>query len=112
MRTISAVDDLLDGFAVVDGLEATRQRVIQHLRFTLSEWFLDSDQGIPYFDGLFAGGSSPELAAQLIVAEVLGVEDVTDVAVVRAALDPLTRRLSLEFRVSTVHGQVTVAEVL
>ena len=35
MRTISAVDDLLDGFAVVDGLEATRQRVIQHLRFTL-----------------------------------------------------------------------------
>ena len=34
MRTISAVDDLLDGFAVVDGLEATRQRVIQHLRFT------------------------------------------------------------------------------
>ena len=80
--------------------------------FTLSEWFLDSDQGIPYFDGLFAGGSSPELAAQLIAAEVLGVEDVTDVAVVRAVLDPLTRRLSLEFRVSTVHGQVTVAEVL
>ena len=79
---------------------------------TLSEWFLDSDQGIPYFDGLFAGGSSPEFAAQLVAAEVLGVEDVTDVAVVRAVLDPLTRRLSLEFRVSTVHGQVTVAEVL
>ena len=112
MRTISAVDDLLDGFAVVDGLEATRQRAIQHLRFTLSEWFLDSDQGIPYFDGLFADGSSPELAAQLIAAEVLGVEDVTDVAVVRAVLDPLTRRLSLELRVSTVHGQVSIAEVL
>ena len=111
MSTISAVDDLLDGFAVVDGLEATRQRVIQHLRFTLGEWFLDSDQGIPYFDGLFAGGS-PEFAAQLIAAEVLGVEDVTDVVVVRAVLDPLTRRLSLEFRVSTVHGQVTVSEVL
>ena len=112
MRTISAADDLLDQFAVVEGLEATRQRVIQHLRFTVSEWFLDSDQGIPYFDGLFADNSSPELAAQLIAAEVLGVEDVTDVAVVRAVLDPLTRRLSLELRVSTVHGQVTVAEVL
>ena len=112
MRTISAVDDLLDGFAVVDGLEATRQRVIQHLRFALSEWFLDSDQGVPYFDGLFADNSSPELAAQLIAAEVLGVEDVTDVAVVRAVLDSVSRKLSLELRVSTVHGQVTIAEVL
>ena len=112
MRTISAVDDLLDGFAVVEGFEATRQRVIQHLRFTLSEWFLDSDQGIPYLDGLFADNSSPELAAQLIAAEVLGVEDVTDVAVVRAVLDSVSRKLSLELRVSTVNGQVTIAEVL
>ena len=78
----------------------------------MSEWFLDSDQGIPYFDGLFADNSSPELAAQLIAAEVLGVEDVTDVAVVRAVLDSVSRKLSLELRVSTVHGQVTIAEVL
>ena len=110
MRTISAANDLTQGFLVVDGLEATRQRVLQHLRFTLGEWFLDSDQGIPYFDGLFAGGSSPEFAAQLIAAEVLGVEDVTDVGIVRIDLDSATRRLRLELRVDTVHGQTTINE--
>ena len=110
MRTISAVDDLPQGFAVVDGVEAVRQRVLQHLRFTLGEWFLAPDQGIPYFEGLFADNASVELAAQLISAEVLTVQNVTSVEVVRATLDPSTRRLKVELRVGTADGDLTITE--
>lgn len=105
MRTISAVDDLAGGFAVVDGLEAVRQRVLQHLRFTLGEWFLRPDEGVPYFEGLFSDSAGIELASQLIVSEVLGIEEVTSVEVLRAVVDPATRRLQLELRVGTTGGE-------
>ena len=109
-RTISAADDLAAGFAVVDGLEAVRQRVLQHLRFTLGEWFLAPDQGIPYFEGLFADNASVELASQLITAEVLRVDGVTAAEVLQATLDPSTRKLRVELRVETAGGQVTITE--
>ena len=112
MRTISAVDDLTDGFAVVDGLEAVRQRVLQHLRLTLGEWFLSPEEGLPYIDGLFADQTGVDLAAQLISAEVQDVEDVTSVEVTEAVLDPASRRLRVELRVGTADGQVTVEETL
>ena len=109
-RTISAVDDLTADFAVIDGVEAVRQRVIQHLRFTLGEWFLAPDEGVPYFEGLFADHTGVDLAARLISAEVQGVEDVTSVEVMEAVVDPATRKLRVEFRVGTAYGDVTVAE--
>ncbi len=112
MRTISAVNDLADGFVIVDGLEAVRQRTLQHLRFTLGEWFLAGDEGVPLFEGVFADNAGVELAAQLIAAAVLRIEDVTAVEVVSASVDPATRRLRLQLRVGTANGEMTIAEDL
>ena len=89
MRTISAVNDLAAGFVVVDGVEAVRQRVLQRLRLSLGEWFMAGDEGVPYFEGVFAGNAGVELAAQLIAAEVLRIEDVIAVEVVSASVDLL-----------------------
>ena len=110
MRTISAVDDLTGGFAVADGVEAIRQRVLQHLRFTLGEWFLAPDEGMPYVGGLFADNAGVDLASQLITAEVLRVDGVTAAEVLQATLDPSTRKLRVELRVETAGGQVTITE--
>ena len=110
MRTISAVGDLAEDFAVVDGMEAVRQRVLQHLRFTLGEWFLEPDEGVPYFDGLFADNTGVSLASQLIAAEVQRVDGVTSVQVARADLDSTIRRLSVELRVGTADGELTITE--
>ena len=110
MRTISAVDDLAADFVVVDGLEAVRQRVTQRLRFTLGEWFLEPGEGMPYFEGVFVDNAGVTLATQLIVSEVRRVEGVTSVEVIRSALDPAARKLSVELRVGTADGDVTVRE--
>ena len=112
MRTISAVDDLVDGFAVSDGLEAVRQRVAQRLRFAAGEWFLDAEAGIPFIDVLPARPDGALLTAQLVASEVFQIEDVTAVTVERADLDRVTRRLHLEITVETVDGVVTITEVV
>ena len=111
MRTISAVDDL-GGFEVVDGLEAVGQRVTQRLRFTLGEWFLEPNEGVPYFEGVFADRAGAGLATQLIISEVRRVEEVTSVELIRTELEPVSRKLRVELRVRTTDGDVTVAEDL
>ncbi len=111
-RTVSALDDLV-GFEVVDGLEAVRQRVAQRLRFTLGEWFLDAEAGIPYLERLAGGGGDHiQLFAQIVATETLAVEGVIAVTVESADLDKTTRRLQLVMTIETDDGVVTVEEAV
>ena len=111
-KSLSADFDLMPSakgeLPIVEGLEAVRQRVFQRLRFFRNEWFLAANQGVPYLQEIFVQPTPAGLAAQIIVAEILAVRDVTDVTDVDARLDPATRKLTLRARVHTLEGVTTI----
>jgi len=107
--TISAGDDLAAGFAVVDGLEAVRQRVLQRLRLYRGESFIDAEAGVPYLTDLLGERLPSALAGSIIADQIRGVRGVVAVANVDAQLDPATRRLSVSADVSADDGTASVA---
>ena len=106
MRTISGSGSDIR-FEVVDGLESVRQRVQQHLRIRLGEYFLNSRAGLP--DLRILGQRRQEaLAIQIIRDHILEVEDVTGVRNVVVSFDPRTRELSYSANVDTIYGVMEV----
>jgi len=108
-RTISTGDDLAAGFAVVDGLEAVRQRVLQRLRLFRGESFLDAEAGVPYLTDLIGERLPSALAGSIIADQIREVPGVLAVDNVDAQLDPATRQLSVTAEVTADDGTAAVA---
>lgn len=112
-RTIDGVLSLdrHGNLAIVQGIEAVRQRVLQRLHFVRGEWFLSDTEGIPYYQELFGQPYNEGLAARVISSEILRVAGVANVEVVSASLAP-GRLLHLALRIETDFGQLTIEEEL
>ena len=107
-RTLSADTDISRTFAIAEGLEAVRQRVIQRLRLHRGEAFLAANVGVPWHQEILGQSGASGLANQIITDEILGVRDVTGVSNVVISLDRSTRRLRFTAEVDTVHGPAPV----
>ena len=102
--------DSLGNLVMEEGLEAVRQRILQRLRFARGEWFLEPEEGVPYFDVIFTEGFDAGLVAQVIVAELSRIPSVDSIEVVSATLDPPTRRTHLVLHLQTSLGDMVVEE--
>lgn len=114
MRTISVAaqgpgeTDDLDG-AIVEGIEALRQRIVQAIRFRVRTWFLARNRGLDY-DLLIGHRITPEIAAATLNnvvreeggSEVLGLRDN------RFSLDRPNRIFSYYVVVDTIYGPMTL----
>ena len=110
MSTIAARPDgdIDPAFALVDGLEAVRQRVLQRLAFVRGEWFLAAEAGVPYYEEIFNQPHHEGLAAQVIAQELVRLPYVQGVQVLQSSINTRTRRLHLEFEVNTDFGTIIV----
>jgi len=94
--------------------EEIRQRLLQNLRFFLSEWFLDKTVGLPYFQAVFVKGTPPEIVEAAFKDAIIGTDGVDFLS----RFDPLdlnsaTRSLTVSFDVQTINGNnLTINEVL
>jgi len=94
--------------------EEIRQRLLQNLRFFLSEWVLDKTVGLPYFQAVFVKGTPPEIVEAAFKDAIIGTDGVDFLS----RFDPLdlnsaTRSLTVSFDVQTINGNnLTINEVL
>ena len=93
-------------------LEYVAQRARQRIRFILGESFRRPDEGIPYFTEPVIGSYlTPEMTAQFIANDLPdSVPEITDVRILEASLNRLTRVLRLRFNVATIYGNVELEE--
>lgn len=94
--------------------EEIRQRLIQNLKFFLGEWFLDINQGVPYFQAIFVKGTPPEIVEAAFKDVIIGTDGVTDLKRFEPLdLNSATRELKVDFDVTTINGNnLTINEVL
>ena len=91
----------------IDSAEAVAQSVLTRLRMWLHEWYLDTNDGTPYYQQVLGKHTQTE-AVQAIyqrIRETAGVNRITEFS---TAFDPDTRKLRIEVTLDTVYGEVKV----
>lgn len=104
---------LVDGdFVFTTGGEAVVQALRIALQTIRGEWFLDLEEGVPYYEGdtvtaeeALLGQVFDETKALSAFREaILAVPGVSDILSLGVAFDGTSRRMTVEFRVRTVFG--------
>ena len=110
-RTIDGNFLVVDGMLVIpEGLEAVRQRAVQHLLFILGESFRSPDEGTPYFLRILGTFQDPELSAQAVAGELeSAIEEIIGVPSINFTVNPDNRGMKLTLRISTIFGDAEVS---
>jgi hypothetical protein len=95
---------------LVTGEQAIEQNLRVRLRFFLGEWFLDTQQGIPYWRDIFIKGPNLLLIRSIFRNAILNTEGISEVTSITATLNSAERRLYLNFAATMDTGATLVYE--
>lgn len=94
-------NSLLDFY--IDTPDAVAQSVKTRLQLWLGEWFLNTDEGTPYMQGVI-GKYNKETADTTIQDRILSTEGVTNFEDYESVIDPDTRLFSVSLTLNTIYG--------
>lgn len=92
-------------------LNTGKDTVDQHLRANLAafqgEWFLNIENGLPYFQEVFKKNQSPALIESIFKDAILKTTGVIELTEFELKVDTVTRKLFLDFSVDTIEGSIS-----
>jgi hypothetical protein len=93
-----------------DSVEGVAQAVKTRLLLWREEWFLDTDEGTPYLQGII-GKHDQTTIDNVVRSRILDTEGVTGIADYQSTIDHETRKLSVSVTIDTIYGttQIQVA---
>lgn len=91
-------------FATVSEGSQTVQHVRTRLRFFEGEWFLDLNEGLPYFQRILKKPFDMADVESLLKSEILGTQDVESLTRFESSFNGNTRKLTIEFDAETTFG--------
>lgn len=96
------------GEFLVDSVQAVQQLIITRLGLYVGEWFLDLSDGLP-LAGKILGYNTAKTRDLAIKARILNTQGVLNIESYSSNFDGTTRKFSVNCRVNTVFGAVTVS---
>lgn len=108
-RALSATRDMTFGQGqknfLINSPAAVAQAVETTLKLILGEWYLNLNDGTPYFQGIL-GVHSQETADQTLQSQIGGVQGVTGLENWKSTIDAKTRKYSsISATLFTVYGE-------
>lgn len=104
--------EIINGDLVItEGSDATRQRLLQALRFFRGEWFLDLSRGVPYYQNILVKNPNPLIIESVLKQTILDVQGVLELTQFDLNYDNSTRKLALDFEVRTSEGLINFSEI-
>ena len=97
---------------LASGLQLVEQRLKQTLWFFFGEWYLDTTDGVPYFEEIFVKSPSRNVVEGLIKVAILKVENVEEILSFEIEYDSATREGQIEFSVKTEFGNLEISEAV
>lgn len=88
----------------VDELDQIVQAIKMRLLTIFDEWFLDSRQGIRYFDIVCTKNPNLSLIDSIMKATIVDTAGVNELVSYTSELDKINRSLSITFQVNTIYG--------
>lgn len=94
--------------ALADDIERVRQSLTIRLKTFNGEWFLDTTQGVDYYNTVFV--KTPNLSAieAMFKSTILSTPDVNKLNSYTQTFDRKTRQITIEFSVDTTFGTTTL----
>lgn len=113
MRTLNITNDDLQlntqgNLGVATDLEGLRQKIVQKLRFFRGDWFLNSQEGIPYYQNILVKPSDAGFVTSILNNAITEEVEVTGLGAVTSSLDPVTREFFYSVQVQTIFGTMGV----
>lgn len=87
--------------------DAVAQAAKTRILLWLGEWFLDTDEGTPFMQGIL-GKYSIDVADTTIIDRVRGTQGFTGIQDYQSSLDPDSRLMGVQFTIDTVYGPTAV----
>ena len=108
LDSTSDLDVTTNDFEVINGIDAIRQELQIRYRFFLGEWFLNSEEGTPYFEHIIKKNANDAQVRAILLDVAKSTPGVVEVRSYEADLDSVNRVLtvSLQLGVSTDEGLV------
>lgn len=95
-----------------DPLEAIRQHLEANLRSFRSEWFLNLDQGVPYFQEVMRKNPNPILIDAIFKEAIINTVGVVELTEFELTYDNELRKVLLSFAVDTVEGELNFEDLV
>jgi len=93
---------------LITGTEAVIQRVGNVLSYFYGEWFLDRNNGTPWYEVVFVKPYNANLIITVLKERILSVEGVDKITSFSLdSIDPSTRQLTITFTASTIYGDIS-----
>jgi hypothetical protein len=88
------------------GQEAIKQHILQRLKSYRGEWFLNIEDGVPYFQDILKKNPNPRAVDGALKVAIVETPGVTELTSFDLKYDTLTRGLKLSFSCNTISGSV------
>lgn len=97
---------------IVSNAERVAQQVLITLREWLGEWFLNTNDGIPYLEYILVKNPNENHIRQILTEAIESVDGVTKVTELEFTFNRILRTLSVNYEIDTDYGFITKREVL
>lgn len=96
---------------LVNSPAAVAQIITTYLKLWFGEWYLNTQDGTPWLEGVFGyHENSQETADQTLINVVLGLPGVLDLNNWKSTVDPATRKYtSVSANVDTIYGATAIS---
>jgi len=92
------------------GVEAVQQAILTRMKLLRSEWWEDTEDGLPLFERILGsyGGDEVRQAVDLIISErILGTEDVAEIKHFESTFS--NREYKATCTINTIYGETVLA---
>ena len=107
VRRLDANGDMTFGQGLANfarDAEAVAQNVRTRLYLILGEWFLNTDDGVPYLEQIFVKPADLALSESILKARIVDTEGVDELTNFQFIFDRNTRKVTVTGTVSTIYG--------
>lgn len=113
VRKLSANGDYVLGHGITDFLQNTAETVAQSVMTRLAlwqgQWFIDTDEGTPWLQGILGKG---DFAESLIKERILTTQGVLSISEFESILNPDTRSMTITVTIETEYGSATLGTTI
>lgn len=101
--------DSNNSLLIITDIEALASKITERLNFFLGEWFLNSEEGVPYFQEIFEKPFNSSLIVSILNTEIQKEPDVTNIINSQVQFNEVTRKFSYQAEIESIYGSTTVS---